>query len=458
MILAGRSRSFLTKSVSKFVGGNLTENCPHEILSASDNDDAKNPPRDDHIQRGYPRMDSMKRVLNNRWKLAPTIMLTMFFLTGGINVPWAWTQDLGSPSPDTFAPATLTGDFKAAIVIDADTGQTLVSTNEYEKRPPASMLKMLTELIVLEQVADGGLKLDDMVKVSAHASKMGGSQVYLKHGEEFSIEELLKALSIHSANDAAVALAEHVAGSVEAFVDLMNMTAADLGMKDSEFHSVHGLPPGYGQKSDMTTAHDMAILGHALIQHPVALEWSSTKSAPFRDGKFNLTNPNKLVGKYRGLDGIKTGFTSSAGFCVTASAVQKGKRLISVVMGCSTDKARATETTRLLTYGFNAYKEVAVIPQEGAMIAEMVNVKGGKVAEMGLKYGAALKVMVPKEQEKFLVVENRLPEKVEAPLPAGAQVGTAVALLGDRKLGEVPLVLSEAVEKGNWWNRLLNKK
>ena len=365
--------------------------------------------------------------------------------------------ELEETKSKSFEPAVMTGDFKSAIVIDAETGLVLVATNPDVRRQPASMLKMMTELIVLEHVADGDLKMDDIVTVSARSSNMGGSQVYLKHGETFEVEELLKALAIHSANDAAVALAEHLAGSVEAFVDLMNMRAQDLGMFNSEFHSVHGLPAGYKQSPDLTTAVDLAILGREMIKHPEALEWASIKTAPFRDGKFTLYNPNKLVGKFRGLDGIKTGFTAAAGFCVTASAVQKGKRLISVVMGCSSNQARATETTRLLTYGFNAYKQVKIIPTAGVVLAELIGVKGGKITETSIKYGAALTVMVPRNREAELVVENRIPEKVEAPLPAGAEVGQAVVLLDGVELGQVPLLLAEELPKGNWWNRLMNK-
>lgn len=365
----------------------------------------------------------------------------------------------GTSSEQAFdaGPAELTGDFKTAIVVDADTGLILVEHNSRVRRQPASMLKMMTELIVLEHVASGDMKMDEMVTVSANASKMGGSQVYLKHNTQFTVEDLLRALAIHSANDAAVALAEHLAGSTEAFIDLMNMRAADLGMLDSEFHSVHGLPPGWKQEPDLTTAYDLSILGRALIQYPEALVWSSTSSAPFENGTFTtLYNPNKLVGKYRGLDGLKTGYTGPAGFCVTASAVQKGKRLISVVMGCSTDKARATETTRLLSYGFNAYTQVVAIPEAGALATEEIKIKGGKKKSAPLAYSESLTVSVPRNREADIVLENRLPEQVEAPLAQGDEVGFVVVMLEGRELGRVPLILTEDVEKGNWWNRLMN--
>jgi D-alanyl-D-alanine carboxypeptidase (penicillin-binding protein 5/6) len=353
------------------------------------------------------------------------------------------------------APASLAGDFKAAIVIDASTGLTLVANKETVRRQPASMLKMMTELIVLEHIAENDLKLDEKVRVSAKASNMGGSQVYLKHNEVFTVEELLQALAIHSANDAAVALAEHLAGSTDAFIDLMNMRAKNMGMSDTEFHTVHGLPPGWRQKPDLTTARDMAILARELVKHDQALEWAATKTAPFRDGEFTLYNPNKLVGNYRGLDGLKTGYTGPAGFCVTATAKQKNQRLISVVMGCSSDKARATETTRLLTYGFNMYKQLPVIAAHGEPLAEPVAVKGGKKKTVPVTYGQTLTVSVPKDREGDVVVQNRIDEPVQAPFGAGTAVGRAVVLLDGIELGSVPIVTLEEVAKGNWLNRLL---
>jgi len=353
------------------------------------------------------------------------------------------------------APASLSGEFKSAIVIDAETGLVLVANNDRLRRQPASMLKMMTELIVLEHLADEDLTMGETVRVSAKSSRMGGSQVYLKHNEEFTVEELLQALAIHSANDAAVALAEHVAGSTDAFVDLMNMRARDLGMSDTEFNSVHGLPAGRGQRPDLTTAHDLSLLGMELIKYPDALEWASTKTAPFRGGEFTLYNPNKLVGNYRGLDGLKTGYTGGAGFCVTATAVQKGKRLISVVMGCPTDHARANETTRLLTYGFNAFEQVAIIPEAGQPLDLEVPVKGGKVKRSSVAYGESLTVSVPRSRQDDLVVDYELPEKLAAPLAAGEVVGRAVVKLDGRELGSVPLVTTEDLPKGNWFNRLL---
>lgn len=370
----------------------------------------------------------------------------------------AQTPPVEEPAPEPApGPEVLTGDFKSAYVIDAQTGMVLVANNERGKRQPASMLKMMTELIVLERVAEGDLTLDDPVKVSAKASRMGGSQVYLAHNEVFSVEEMLRALAIHSANDASAALAEHVAGSTGAFVDLMNLRAREMGMTDTEFHTVHGLPAGRGQRPDITSARDMALLARELIRHPEALEWASTPNGPFRDGKFTLWNPNKLVGKFRGLDGLKTGFTQPAGFCVTATAVQKDTRLISVVMGCSTDAARADETTRLLAYGFNLYKRVPVIAAAREPLETPLRIKGGKVQEAPVGCAEVLTVSVPRTRIADIQVDYELPEKLEAPLAAGTEVGTARVTLDGLELGSVPLVTLEDVLRGNWLDRIFHR-
>jgi D-alanyl-D-alanine carboxypeptidase (penicillin-binding protein 5/6) len=350
--------------------------------------------------------------------------------------------------------ARIDGTFATAILVDARTGLVLAGKDPDVRRQPASMTKMMTELIVLERLAEGDLAWEDTVVVSAHASNMGGSQVYLAHREEFTVEELLGAVAIHSANDASVALAEHTAGSVEAFVDLMNYRAQELGMINTQFHSVHGLPPGRGQRPDLTTARDMATLGRALLEYPEALEWSRQATAPFRDGEFLMYNPNKLVGKYRGLDGLKTGYHGQAGYCVTATAVQKGVRLLSVVMGCPTDEDRATETTRLLSYGFNLYEDVAVV-REGDAATDPLTVRDGKAAEVGVVYADALEVTVPRDRTDDVQLSHQVDGPVDAPVAAGEKLGEAVVELDGFELGRIDLIAAEAVERGNWLQRLL---
>ncbi len=349
------------------------------------------------------------------------------------------------------------GRFRSAIVMDARTGEVLWSENEHEPLEPASMVKMMTELIVLELVASGEIDESAPVTVSADASRMGGSQVYLKQGEVFSVRDLLMALAIHSANDAAVALAEFAAGSTEAFVELMNVRAAELGMHDTTFRFVHGLPPAYGQSPDLSSAFDMALLGREISKHPEALEWAVMDRVPFRDGQFILTNPNPLVGEFRGLEGIKTGFHSRAGYCLTAAATQKGVRLISVVMGAPTNDARGLETTRLLARGFNMYTRLTLVAEAGEPLPDPWPVSGGKSREVPLTFAESLVLGVQKERTADIVFDYRLPEKIEAPVMTGDVVGTAAAVLDGRLLGEVDILAAEPIPRGSFLQRLFNR-
>lgn len=358
--------------------------------------------------------------------------------------------------PDLTYAEELTGDFASALVMDAETGEILVAHNALELRQPASMVKMMTELLILESLEEGAFSLTDIVTVSGHASQMGGSQVYLKEGEQFTVEDLLMAITIHSANDAAVSLAEFHSGSKEAFIDLMNLRAQELAMARTRYQSVHGLPAGWNQEADLTCAYDQAILGRKLISHDLAVTWGGMATAPFRDGEFTLYNPNKLIGNYRGLDGIKTGFHQAAGYCLTATAVQKGRRLISVVMGCPTDDKRATETTRLLSYGFNLYVTLPIIEQAGQPLEHALRVKDGKEREVSVGYGQPLTVFVRRDRAEEVTVEMRLDEDVTAPVLQGQAVGVAIAKLGARSLGEVPIIALEAVERGNLFQRIFN--
>lgn len=352
--------------------------------------------------------------------------------------------------------AILKGDFATAVVMDAVTGEILVAKRPHDRRQPASMTKMMTELLVLERIAEGDIALTDEVTVSARASRMGGSQVYLKEGEIFTVEELLMALAIHSGNDAAVALAEYHAGTVEAFIVLMNQRAAELNMRDTIFHSVHGLPPGWRQKPDLTSAYDMALLGCELVKYPEALTWASTKTAPFRNGEFTLYNSNKLIGTFRGLDGLKTGYHHRAGFCLTATAIQMEQRLIAVVMGAPDNNARSAETARLLSYAFNLYTRVTLIPQENQNLADPLPVEDGAAREVALAYATPMTVSVRKDQVDLIVLEERFPQPLSAPIEAGEVVGTAVALLQGRTLSEVPIVAAETVARGSILQRIMH--
>jgi serine-type D-Ala-D-Ala carboxypeptidase (penicillin-binding protein 5/6) len=241
----------------------------------------------------------------------------------------------------------------SALVIDADTGKSLFEDHAEAVVYPASVLKLMDLLVILEQLEQGKLKLDEMVQVTKEAAHMGGSQVYLDPKEQFSVEDLLYALAVQSANDAAVVLATHVAGSTEGFVAMMNRRAKELGMKDTHFYSVHGLPPAKGQKPDETTARDLALLGRELAKRPAIFEYTGTKERPFRGGKFILRNHNHLLGRVNGCDGFKTGYFENAGFSIVATAKRRGVRIIAIVMGSKDRKIRDAKAAEFLAKGFS---------------------------------------------------------------------------------------------------------
>lgn len=249
--------------------------------------------------------------------------------------------------------AAATGNpYAGAIAIDAATGEPLFTKDALKPVYPASVLKLMDLYVILDLVRQGRVRLDDMVTTSEEAYNMGGSQVYLDVGEQFTVDDLLYALMIQSANDAAVALAEHVAGSKEGFVKMMNDKARELGMKDTTFASVHGLPPAAGQAPDVTTARDIAILCRALLAFPEALNYTATPARGFRNDTFQMQTHNNLLKRVRGCDGLKTGYFKLAGFSIAATAQRDGKRVIAVVMGSESKQARDDAAAKLIEDGF----------------------------------------------------------------------------------------------------------
>ena len=244
--------------------------------------------------------------------------------------------------------------YRGAILVDAATGRVLFENNADAACYPASIVKLMNLLIILEMVKSGALELQDMIPVTAAAAKIGGSQVYLKENEAFSVDDLLYAMIIQSANDAAVALALHVSGTKEAFADLMNRRARELGMKNTVFHSVHGLPPGRGQQPDVSTSRDIAKLCVELLKHEKALDYTSERERAFRaeSGQpFIMRTHNRLLGTFDGCDGLKTGYYGKAGYSIAATASRKGARTVAVVVGCKEAKVRDAKTRELLSRG-----------------------------------------------------------------------------------------------------------
>ena len=245
--------------------------------------------------------------------------------------------------------------YLGAIVVDAATGQTLFEKNADQPGFPASVIKLTDMFVILDRIAAGQVSLSNTVDVTAESARIGGSQVYLKEHEVFSVEDLLYALMVQSANDAAMALALHVSGSAAGFVELMNAKAAELKLSGAHFHSVHGLPPASGQEGDEATARDLALLARELIlRHPEIIRYTSTRERGFRNGAFTMRNHNHLLGAYPGCDGLKTGYITAGGFSIVATAQRQGRRVIAVVLGSKDRKVRDAQAAELLSKGFAA--------------------------------------------------------------------------------------------------------
>lgn len=249
-------------------------------------------------------------------------------------------------------PAIAADPYLGAIVVEVGSGEVLFEDNADAVGYPASVIKLLSLLVVIEKVDEGSIKLDDMVLVSAEAAGMGGSQVFLKEHETFTVDDLLYALIVQSANDAAAALAEHVAGGKDAFVRMMAARAAELGMSATEINSVHGLPPSEGQRPDLTTARDLATLSRELLKHPSVLRYTSTREQPFRGGEFVMRTHNPLLLSLPGCDGFKTGYFKKAGYSISATMEKNGNRLIAVVLDSQDREVRNRKAREMLTEGF----------------------------------------------------------------------------------------------------------
>lgn len=342
--------------------------------------------------------------------------------------------------------------YKYAILMEAETGRVLFEKDAHTPSPPASMVKMMTTLIVMEKIQEGALKLSDTLTASRWAAQMGGSQIYLREGETMTVEDLLKAVMIHSANDAAAALAEHVAGSTDAFVDLMNDKAEQLGLKETHFYSVHGLPPMSGQKDDEMSAYDLAILGRELMKFPEAAKWAATIQEPFRDGQFTLVNPNHLLRQFPGADGIKTGFHNKAGFCVTGSAKRGDLRLIVVVMGSTLKRDCFTSAARILNEGFANYRMLVPV-KEGVALGRDAPVRGGVAEQVPLMATKDVRVLVKKGEEKKVKVEVDVPDRVSAPVKTGQVVGDIVVKFDGAEVGKAQAAAAQDVAQASLWKR-----
>jgi len=339
--------------------------------------------------------------------------------------------------------------YAEAAVIEPTTGTFIFEKNDHQPWPTASLAKMMVMLVVAEKLHDGSLKLTDQISASREACKMGGSQVYLKEGETFSLDDMMKAIVVHSANDATFAVAEYVAGSGPAFVELMNQRAAALGMKDTHYYSVHGLPPGRGQQMDVSSAYDQALLGRELLKYPDVIRWSSIDTAPFRNGTFELRNTNHLVRTYPGCDGLKTGFHDKSLFNVVATAKRGNLRLIAVVLGTPHKLTNFKEAAELMSTGFANY-EMANVVKKGTAASQTVTITGGAVPTVAPIFAQDAAVFAKRgTSKKDVQITYNLPVSVNAPLKAGQQIGTAQVMADGKPVDSVSLVAPADVAKKN---------
>lgn len=340
-------------------------------------------------------------------------------------------------------------DAQACLLMEKTTGEVLYAVNEHEQLEPASVTKVMTLLLVMEAIDSGALHYDDMVTASAYACSMGGSQIWLEENEQMSVEDMLKAVCVASANDASVALAEHIAGSAEAFVEKMNQRAAELGMADTHFVNPTGLPA----EGHVTSAYDIALMSRELIlHHPDIRRFTTIWMDTLRNGEFGLNNTNKLIRYYEGATGLKTGSTDNALYCLSATAERDGMELIAVILKSPTSTQRFESAKVLLNYGFAAYGLAQVEPEEPLT---PIPVELGTAAAVTPVLEGEQNLLLSKEKLGTMEVQTQLESVLSAPVEKGQKVGTLTVTSGGEVLAELPLVASEAVERLSYGQILL---
>ena len=340
--------------------------------------------------------------------------------------------EAGEPAALTAAQPDLTLNCRAVCLIDQDTGTVLYEKNADQQMPIASITKVMTLLLTFEAIHDGRLTLDTLVPVSEHAYHMGGSQIWLEPGEQFTLDEMIKAICVSSANDAAVAVAELVGGSEQGFVQMMNDRAAELGMTNTTFHNACGLDA----EGHLSTARDVAIMSRQILTTcPEVLHYTGIWTDTLRGGATQLVNTNKMLRRYNGITGLKTGTTSGAGVCISASATRDGLNLIAVVLGAPSSKDRFEAAATLLDYGFAAWRAAPLPAMEDRPL--LIKVKGSAEESVPLEYSALPEsILMPKESAAELTAQLTLPDELDAPVQQGQAVGMVRILAGESVLGE----------------------
>ena len=333
---------------------------------------------------------------------------------------------------------------KGAVLMDIATGTVLYEKNSHERLSPASVTKVMTLLLIMEAIDSGRIGWDDPVTASESAAAKGGSQIYLKVGEAMTVQDLVKSIAVSSANDAACAMAEHIAGSESAFVSLMNQRAKELGMNDTNFVNCTGLDDAEEAREHLTSAYDIAIMSRELLKnHPDIQKFTTIWMDTVRNGEFGLSNTNKMVRFYDGCTGLKTGYTSGAGFCLSASAERDGLGLIAVVLGCETSQERFAACKSMLDYGFANFALVAPDAPEDAFVPVTL----GAADAVAAVPGEQTALLIDKSQRDQVTVSVELEPSVAAPVSRGARLGTMTVRAGEQILAQIPMVAAEGVAR-----------
>ena len=360
-------------------------------------------------------------------------IFVLLVLLAGAMLPAVRAAELDLPAP-------------SYVLMERSTGEVLLEHNAHERLRPASVTKVMTLLLIMEALDDGRIGWDDMVQTSAAAAAKGGSQIYLEENEQLPLEEMLKSIVVSSANDCACAMAEHIAGSEAAFVEMMNARAEQLGMTDTHFVNCTGLDDEPEAAEHLTTAYDIALMSRALLGHEAIKKYTTIWMDTVRDGQFGLSNTNKLVRFYDGTTGLKTGYTSAAGHCLSASAERNGMELIAVVLHCASSTDRFESAKALLNYGFSNY--ALVTPEPGELPAVPVTL--GTAAEITPVLADETPILIDKALAAGVETRVCVDESVTAPVEAGQTLGTLTITSGGQTIAERDLIAPEAVGALRW--------
>lgn len=360
-------------------------------------------------------------------------IFVLLVLLAGAMLPAVRAAELDLPAP-------------SYVLMERSTGEVLLEHNAHERLRPASVTKVMTLLLIMEALDDGRIGWDDMVQTSAAAAAKGGSQIYLEENEQLPLEEMLKSIVVSSANDCACAMAEHIAGSEAAFVEMMNARAEQLGMTDTHFVNCTGLDDEPEAAEHLTTAYDIALMSRELLGHEAIKKYTTIWMDTVRDGQFGLSNTNKLVRFYDGTTGLKTGYTSAAGHCLSASAERNGMELIAVVLHCASSTDRFESAKALLNYGFSNY--ALVTPEPGELPAVPVTL--GTSMEITPVLADETPILIDKALAASVETNVRVDGSVTAPVEAGQTLGTLTITAGGQTIAERDLVAPEAVGALRW--------